>query len=90
MGAKIADALVHRPGPRRRCYAPPGREAERRMESLSGEKEGLESRLADPAVYAGPTTALMQLQLRLGEVKSALAEAEKAWIEAHEEMEEAR
>ncbi len=65
-----------------------GREAERRMETLSREKEDLESRLADPEVYTGPTTALMQLQLRLGEVKSALAEAEKAWIEAHEEMED--
>jgi ATP-binding cassette, subfamily F, member 3 len=65
-----------------------GREAERRMETLSREKEDLESRLADPEVYTGPTAALMQLQLRLGEVKSALAEAEKAWIEAQEEMED--
>jgi ATP-binding cassette subfamily F protein 3 len=65
-----------------------GREAERRMETLSRDKEALEARLADPEVYAGPTTALMELQVRLAAVKTALADAEKAWMEAHEELEE--
>lgn len=66
-----------------------GKKTERRMEELGRQKEALESSLADPEVYTGPTAALMDLQVRLGEVKVALAEAEAAWIAAQEDLEAA-
>ena len=38
------------------------------------------ARLADPAVYSGPTAELMQIQLKFGEIKKAIAEAEENWL----------
>ena len=63
------------------------REAEKRMERLTRQKSDLETRLADPAVYNGPTAKLMDLQVRHGEVKRKIAEAEDAWLEAQEALE---
>ncbi len=65
------------------------REAEKKVEKLERRKSELETRLADPEVYEGPTTALMELQVKLGEIKSALAEAEDAWMEIEGEIEAA-
>ena len=63
------------------------REAEKRMERLTRQKSDLETRLADPEVYNGPTAKLMDLQVRHGEVKRKIAEAEDAWLEAQEALE---
>ncbi len=63
--------------------------AERRVAELTREKEQLEAKLADPAVYAGPTATLLALQLRHGEIKAALAAAEEAWLAAQGGIEEA-
>ena len=63
------------------------REAEKRMARLTRQKSDLETRLADPEVYNGPTAKLMDLQVRHGEVKRKIAEAEDAWLEAQEALE---
>ncbi len=57
--------------------------AESRIEKLTQEKSALEARLANPEVYQGPTAKLMALQVKFGEVKRAIAEAEEAWLQAH-------
>ena len=54
--------------------------AEKRLEQLVARKQALEARLADPAVYSGPTVELMQIQLKFGEIKKAIAEAEESWL----------
>ncbi len=56
--------------------------AARRMEKLSAETAKLQAKLAEPEIYAGPTAKLMELQLRLGATKKALAEAEETWLAA--------
>jgi ATP-binding cassette subfamily F protein 3 len=61
--------------------------AEKRLEHLNQRRAALEARLADPAVYGGPTTELMQLQLRFGEIKKAIADAEERWLEAQAALE---
>ena len=63
--------------------------AEKRLAKLAAEKTRLEAKLADPAVYAGPTAELMRLQIKHGEMKAALAEAEEAWLAAQAAFEEA-
>ncbi len=57
-------------------------QAETRIEKLLREKAALEARLADPEVYHGPTARLMALQVKFGDVKRAIAEAEEAWLQA--------
>jgi len=64
------------------------REAERRLEKLQAEKARIEAKLADPAVYNGPTRKLMELQLQFGEVKKKIAAAEDAWLEAQAAIEQ--
>jgi ATP-binding cassette subfamily F protein 3 len=61
--------------------------AERDMRSLEQRRSAMEQRLADPAVYGGPTRDLMDLQLKLGEVKKQLAAAEERWLAAQSELE---
>jgi ATP-binding cassette subfamily F protein 3 len=61
--------------------------AEKRLEQLNQRRVQLEARLADPAVYGGPTTELMQLQLKFGEIKKAIADAEERWLEAQAALE---
>ena len=58
------------------------REAEARVEKLNREKAKFEARLADPEIYNGSTAKLMDLQIKFGEIKAALAKAEDAWLEA--------
>ncbi len=64
------------------------REAEARVEKLNREKAKFEARLADPAIYNGSTAKLMDLQIKFGEVKAALAKAEDAWLTAQAAVEE--
>ncbi|MGH6929288.1 MAG: ABC transporter ATP-binding protein, partial [Dongiaceae bacterium] len=62
-------------------------EAEKRLEKLQQQKTAIETRLADPDVYNGPTAKLMELQLRYGDIKRAVAAAEEAWLEAQTALE---
>jgi len=62
-------------------------QAESRIEKLTQEKAALEARLADPEIYQGPTAKLMALQVKFGEIKRAIAEAEEAWLRAQSESE---
>jgi ATP-binding cassette subfamily F protein 3 len=62
-------------------------EAEKRLEKLQQKKAALETRLADPEVYNGPTAKLMELQLRYGDLKREIATAEDAWLEAQAALE---
>ncbi len=61
--------------------------AERDMRSLEQRRSTMEQRLSDPAVYGGPTRDLMDLQLKLGEVKKQLAKAEERWLAAQSALE---
>jgi len=63
------------------------RDFEKRMEKLTVERTELEARLADPAVYEGPTAALMELQVRHAEIKSELTETEETWLALSEQLE---
>ncbi|MEX0697747.1 MAG: ABC-F family ATP-binding cassette domain-containing protein [Dongiaceae bacterium] len=58
------------------------KQAEKRLAALQAEEARLEARLADPAVYGGPTADLMALQVKFGEVRKKIAAAEDAWLEA--------
>ena len=60
------------------------RAAETRVASLSGERKALEARLADPSLYQNKGGDLQALQRQHGAVSRALAEAEAAWLEAQE------
>ena len=62
-------------------------EAEKRLEKLQQKKVALESRLADPEVYNGPTAKLLELQLRYGDLKREIATAEDAWLETQSALE---
>ena len=63
------------------------KKAEAEIEALNREMTKLETRLADPEVYNGPTATLMGLQVRHGELKAAIARAEEAWFEAQAALE---
>ena len=63
--------------------------AEREVRTLEQRRSAIEQRLADPAVYGGPTRDLMELQLRLGEAKKRVAAAEERWLAAQSALEEA-
>ncbi|MDV7340190.1 ABC-F family ATP-binding cassette domain-containing protein [Terasakiella sp. A23] len=65
------------------------KEAEKKVEAFTAEKEKLEIKLADPKIYEGPSEKLQALQIKLGEVNSALEEAEMEWLEAAEALENA-
>jgi ATP-binding cassette subfamily F protein 3 len=68
------------------------REIERledRMAQLGAEKQALDARLADPALYRPAAKADLQAcQQRQGQVAAELAEAETAWLAAQEQMEQ--
>ncbi|MEQ8806987.1 MAG: ABC transporter ATP-binding protein, partial [Rhodospirillales bacterium] len=59
-------------------------DAERRMEKLTQEIAVLEARMADPEIYNGPTSKLMDLQVAHKKVKDTLAETEQQWLSAQE------
>ena len=62
-------------------------EAEKRLEKLQQKKAALETRLADPEVYNGPTAKLLELQLRYGDLKREIETAEDAWLETQSALE---
>ncbi len=64
------------------------KEAEKRVEKYTQEKEKLEAKLADPKVYEGPSDKLQALQIKLGEINNQLEEAEMEWLEAAEALEQ--
>ncbi len=65
-------------------------EAEKALEKLLARKSTIEEKLADPALYQGPADKVTQLQRERGELDKAIAEAEAAWLMAHEELEQAQ
>jgi len=65
-------------------------EAEKVLEKLHARKSTLQEKLADPKLYEGPADKVTKLQRELGEVEKEVAEAEVAWLMAHEELEEAQ
>ncbi|HET6221435.1 MAG TPA: ATP-binding cassette domain-containing protein, partial [Dongiaceae bacterium] len=62
-------------------------EAEKRLEKLQAKKAALEARLADPAVYNGPTAKLLELQVTYGDLKREIAAAEETWLATQEKLE---
>src|SRR5262249_36231755 len=64
--------------------------AEKRLRVLQARLKAVEQRLADPAVYGGPTRDLMELQLKFGEIKKQIAAAEDDWLSAESAHEAAR
>ena len=61
---------------------------EKRMAQLTAEKQQLDARLADPALYQSAAKADLQAcQQRQTALADELAESEAAWLVAHEELE---
>ncbi len=65
------------------------KQAEAKLEKLNRQKADLEKKLADPEVYEGPTAKLQDLQIKFGQIKQAIAEAEDHWLELQTALEEA-
>ena len=63
--------------------------AEKKMEKLAEEIAALESKLADPDVYNGPTAKLMDLQVAHKKAKDTLEETEQSWLSAQEAIDAA-
>ncbi|MAO56395.1 MAG: glycosyl transferase family 1 [Rhodospirillaceae bacterium] len=63
--------------------------AEKKMEKLAEEIAALESKLADPDVYNGPTAKLMDLQVAHKKAKDILEETEQSWLSAQEAIDAA-
>ncbi len=63
------------------------RDAEKRVEKLAAEKDQLEQRLADPALYEGDPATLGKTRQRHIDLTRDLAAAEAAWLAAESEME---
>ena len=64
-------------------------DAEALVTKLSEEKRKIEAKMADPALYTGPSDKLTKLQIDLGTVEKKLATAEENWLEALEAYESA-
>jgi len=64
-------------------------DAEALVTKLSEEKRKIEAKMADPALYSGPSDKLTKLQIDLGTVEKKLATAEESWLEALELYESA-
>ena len=58
------------------------------VERLHAEQSRLTSLIADPALYQADASALVALRKQLAQVDKDVAEAEAAWIAAHEAWEE--
>jgi len=65
------------------------KQAESEIERLNKKQAELAAKLADPAVYEGPTATLQDLQVRFGKIKQAIADAEDRWLELQAALEEA-
>ncbi|MCC7049493.1 MAG: ABC-F family ATP-binding cassette domain-containing protein [Alphaproteobacteria bacterium] len=63
--------------------------AEKQVERLTKEKQGLEARLADPALYDGAPAEVTKIQRDLAHAIHELNAAEDAWLTAHEAYEDA-
>jgi ATP-binding cassette, subfamily F, member 3 len=63
------------------------RDHEKQIEILTMQREALEQRLADPEVYGGSTTKLMELQLRHSDTKAKLTATEETWLALSERLE---
>ena len=61
-------------------------EYEKRIEKLSAERESLEICLANPEIYEGPTTKLMEIQVLHTEIKDKIKRLEEAWINLNEHL----
>ncbi len=64
-------------------------DAEKKMEKLSQRISELEAKLAEPDIYNGPTSKLMELQVAHKQTKDTLAATEQAWLEAQEAIDAA-
>ncbi len=64
-------------------------DAESLVNKLTEEKRKIEAKLADPALYSGPSDKLQKLQIDLGVVDKKLSAAEEAWLEHLETYESA-
>jgi len=63
-------------------------QTERRLADLNKKKAAMETLLADPEIYNGPTAKLLELQLRYGDIKKEIAAAEDAWLHAQAALEQ--
>ena len=63
------------------------KQAEATLARLTRQKQEIHEQLADPALYDGPTAAVAELTRRAGEIDSAVAEAEAAWLAVQERLE---
>jgi ATP-binding cassette, subfamily F, member 3 len=65
-------------------------DAEKRLALLAAERARIESKLADPALYApGRTAEITAANARLSAIKKEATAAETAWLMAEEELEAA-
>jgi ATP-binding cassette subfamily F protein 3 len=60
-----------------------------RLELLTREKDDIENRLADPALWTADPAAAGPLAARLRQLEAELPAAEEAWLEAHAALESA-
>ncbi len=66
------------------------RDAEARIAKLAAERAAIETRLADPTLYAaGRAAELTAANVRMGAIARELAAAEAVWLEAEEALENA-
>ncbi len=63
--------------------------AEKLLERLGREMASLESKLADPEIYDGPTAKLQAQQLKHADLKARIAAAEESWLEAQAALDNA-
>ena len=64
-------------------------DAEALVHKLTEEKRKIETKLADPTLYTGPSDKLQKLQIDLGVVDKKLSAAEESWLELLEAYESA-
>jgi ATP-binding cassette, subfamily F, member 3 len=64
-------------------------DAEKRVHTLTDKKAAIETKLADPKVYGGPSAEVTKLQIDLGAVSKQLETAEEEWLMLAEEYETA-
>lgn len=65
------------------------REAEKLVGKLTSDRERVDARLADPAIYGGPTADLKSLILKKEGIVRRIEEAEADWLTAEEALENA-
>ncbi len=66
------------------------KDTEKRLDALARDKSEIESRLADPKLYAGPSEKVVELQKRLAGIEQQIAEAEETWLKASDSLERAQ